>query len=173
MELTLAADIIRDGVGLGLQWGAILGVEYLRCPVKGASEYWHINSLSVDWNIQGLKIERQGKVVNDRILERSPEEELAVIDISIQLQGICGITLVAQNSPRLEHKLVRRVIGALEEDKLILMREVQRPAGVFRDAEVDRLDAARGVVGPVVRGWEHLSTTESRLHIVVRGGEDG
>lgn len=80
---------------------------------------------------------------------------------------------VVDDGARLQRELVRAVVGALEEDELVLVGVVQGTRGVEAHAEVQRLDAGGAGVVAGVGGGEELGAAEARLGVGGGGGEDG
>lgn len=111
--------------------------------------------------------------MHNALLKLGLEQQQSLLDVAEQLQRVRVGRVLAQDGTRLEHHLVGRKVGTLEEDKLVLVREVERALRVLGQAEVQRLDARGGGVGPVVGRREQLGAPEARLHVGVRRRKDG
>lgn len=105
--------------------------------------------------------------------ECGAEEQRGVVDVGEEHQRVrVGDGLVEQGA-RLQDDLVGAEVGALEEDELVLVRQVEGSLCVLHEAEVERLDACGGRVGAVVAGGDELATTEADLYVVGARCEDG
>lgn len=106
--------------------------------------------------------------------EGSVEQYGSVVDVAEQLQSVgVGGTAASKDGTGLEDQLVRAEVVALEEDELVLVRQVQRPLGILHETEVQGLDASGARVSAAVAGGDQLSTPEARLDVVRARGEDG
>lgn len=123
--------------------------------------------------LQSIKVEEDAKVVEDARGEGGAEQEVALVDVAKELEGVGVGGVAAEDGAGLEHDLVGGEVVALEEDELVLVGEVEGPGGVLHEAEVEGLDAGGGGVGAGVGGGDELGAAEARLHVVGGGGEDG
>ena len=111
-----------------------------------------------------------------RIKRRAEQHVGPVVHVPDQLQRVRVGRVDAKDGACLEHELVGAEVGALQEDELILVREIQRAGEVLLDAEVEGLDALGGVVLAVVGVDEELGAAEARLLVedgIVRDGDFG
>lgn len=154
MELTLAGNVVGDSSALGLQSGVALGVEDLS-GVLG-------------------EVELDGEVVEDTLGELGLEElgDGAGVDVAEELEGVGVGGVLAKDGTGLKDDLVGAEVGALEEDKLVLVGQVQGTLGILHQAEVEGLDALGGGILSVVAEGQHLSAAEADLNVGLAGSED-
>lgn len=91
-----------------------------------------------------VEVEGQPEVMEDALGEGSVEEDLALLDVAEQDQAVRVNTSLrrrVQESTGLEDELVGAEVGALDECKLIFVREVERPRSVLHQAEMQALHA--------------------------------
>ncbi len=101
-------------------------------------------------------------------LKRGAEQQLALVQVAKELERVGVGGLLSEDRARLEHKLVRAEVLALQERELVLVGEVQRPHHVLQHAEVEGLDALCAWVASIVRDREELGTAKADLAV-----EDG
>lgn len=85
-------------------------------------------------HLQGVKVHHDTEIMHGILCKCCAEKQpgLFLIHVPKHHQAIrVLLTHPIQYRPRLEHKLVRREVGALEEDELVLVREIQRAGGVL------------------------------------------
>lgn len=165
VELTLAAEIVVDGIHDGLEGVVGPGEEDLDCAGIMVSKNPPMKVLSGSLL---PKVQLQCKVVKHAILKRRIKQQLSVIQIPKQLQRVRVGRVLAQDGPRLKHKLVGAKVGALQKGELVLVRQVERAHAILEHAKVQRLDALGAGVGPVVAGGDQLGAAEGGLRV-----EDG
>lgn len=117
---------------------------------------------------QLVEIQLQCKIVERCVGEGGAEQQLALVEVAKELKRVWVGRVLSEDRPRLENKLVGAEVFALQEDELVLVREVQRPHGVFPDAEVEGLDSLGARVGAVVAGGQEFGAAEADLVV-----EDG
>lgn len=176
MVLALAADVVGQGLGHLGKWVAAGGVEDL----GGAAEY-DVSQRGTclggrGFNLLCVEVEGQSEVVEDALGEGGVEEDLALLDVAEQDQAVwvdAALGRGVQHGTGLEDELVGAEVSALNERKLVLVREVEWASSVLHQAEVEALHALGGWVRAVVAGREKLGTAEAQLNIVCAGSENG
>jgi hypothetical protein len=101
--------------------------------------------------VQSIKIQRHRKVVKHPRSKRHAKQNLILIDVSKQLEGIRVSSFPLrrrgpEDRARLQDELVRAEVVALQKDELILVRKIERPLRILHHAKVQRLDARRARV---------------------------
>lgn len=97
----------------------------------------------------------------------------AGVNVAEELEGIGVGSVLAEDGTGLEDDLVGAKVGALEENELVLVRQVQGALGILLEGEVQGLDAlGRGILAIVAEG-QHLGAAEADLDIGLARGEDG
>lgn len=127
-------------------------------------------------NLLCVEVQGQSEVVEDALGEGGVEEDLALLDVAEQDQAVwvdAALGRGVQHGTCLEDELVGAEVSALNERKLVLVREVERASSVLHQAEVEALHALGGRVRAVVAGREKLGTAEAQLNIVCAGSENG
>lgn len=82
------------------------------------------------------------------------------------------MTRGAERRPGLDGPHVAAVVVRLDEDQLVLVRDVQGAGGIRAHGEVEGCGALYGGVGAVVGDGEELGAAETLLRVAA-GGEDG
>jgi len=126
-----------------------------------------------DVGLQGVEVQGHGKVVEDARLEGCAEEQLRVVDVAEQLQGVGVGRGAVQERARLEDQLVGAEVVAFEKHELVLVRQVERPPRVLQKAEVESLNTGSGRIGAGVARRDEFCTPEAGLDVIRAWCEDG